>query len=125
MTFAATCSLASLLGEFEDSLHILFGFVFVIVVLALLAGATQVIGLFFREKKKAAAPAAPAKAAPAAAPAAAAPAGGISPELVAVIAAAVHTTLERPHRILSIRSTSDKHWAAEGRREIFRSHKVR
>ncbi|QYY35751.1 OadG family transporter subunit [Ruficoccus sp. ZRK36] len=124
MTFAATCSLASLLGEFEDSLHILLGFVFVIVVLAILAGVTQIVGLFFRMKKEAPKPAAAAAPAPAAA-SAAAPAGGVSPEVVAVIAAAVHTTLERPHRILSIRSASDRYWAAEGRREIFRSHKVR
>ncbi len=123
MTLAATCSLASVLTQFEDSLHILLGFVFVIVVLAILAGVTQGIGFLFNMKKPSAPK--PAAAPAPAAPAASAPAGGISPEVVAVIAAAVHTTLERPYRIRSIRSASDRHWAAEGRREIFRSHKVR
>lgn len=125
MTFATTCSLASLLSQFEDSLHILLGFVFVIVVLAILAGVTQAVGFIFSMKKPAAAKPVAVAAAPA--PVAAAPAAseGISPEVVAVIAAAVHTTLERPHRILSIRPSTDRYWAAEGRREIFRSHKVR
>ncbi|MBC2592998.1 OadG family protein [Ruficoccus amylovorans] len=102
----------------------MLGFVFVIVVLAILAGVTQAVGFIFSMKK----PAAPKPVAAAApAPAAAAPAAseGISPEVVAVIAAAVHTTLEHPHRILSIRPSADRYWAAEGRREIFRSHKVR
>lgn len=47
------------------------------------------------------------------------------PHMVAVIAAAVHCMMDgRKHRIIAIRS-SDSSWAAEGRRQIFSSRKVR
>ncbi len=47
------------------------------------------------------------------------------PELVAVIAAAIHCMVgHRPHRLVSIR-TSDVGWAQEGRRAIFSSHQTR
>lgn len=47
------------------------------------------------------------------------------PRIIAVIAAAIHcATGGRKHRIVSIRS-SDSTWAAEGRRQIFSSRKVR
>ena len=47
------------------------------------------------------------------------------PHIIAVIAAAIHcATGGRKHRIVSIRS-SDSNWAAEGRRQIFSSRKVR
>lgn len=50
----------------------------------------------------------------------------VSPEVVAVIAAAVQVTLEGTYRIQAIvpvRSGQD--WAHEGRRRIFSSHQVR
>lgn len=52
---------------------------------------------------------------------------GLSDGVVAAIAAAVHVTLRgQPHQITSIRASRDNpHWAAEGRREIFSSHRVR
>jgi len=56
-----------------------------------------------------------------------APAGQLAPEILAVIAAAVHTTLGRSSRIVSI-STDDEEahaWALEGRRAIYATHKVR
>lgn len=47
------------------------------------------------------------------------------PHHIAVIAAAIHCAMDgRKHRIVSIRS-SDSSWAAEGRRQIFSSRKVR
>ena len=47
------------------------------------------------------------------------------PHIIAVIAAAVHCAMDgRKHRIISVRS-SDSNWAAEGRRQIFSSRKVR
>jgi Na+-transporting methylmalonyl-CoA/oxaloacetate decarboxylase gamma subunit len=47
------------------------------------------------------------------------------PRYIAVIAAAIHCVVNgRKHRIVSIHS-SDSNWAAEGRRQIFSSHKVR
>ncbi len=113
-------------SEGVSNLTVFLGFVFVIAVLAFLAGITQVLGFIFARTggaTAAKAPAAPAKPIPAKP----APVAGSeeSPELVAIIAAAVHATLGEPHRILSIKRSSDRTWAAEGRREIFRSHKVR
>lgn len=47
------------------------------------------------------------------------------PHHIAVIAAAIHCVMkERKHRIVSIRA-SDSSWAAEGRRQIFSSRRVR
>lgn len=47
------------------------------------------------------------------------------PHIIAVIAATIHCVIDgRKHRIVSIRS-SDSSWAAEGRRQIFSSRKVR
>ena len=107
------------------------GFIFVLVVLALLAMVTAAIGaIFIRFDAKAEAKAAVA----AAAAAALAPAPTADPEavdyeedpaLVAVIAAAVHSVIgDRAHRIVSIRPGGPG-WAQEGRRQIFSSHRVR
>jgi len=50
---------------------------------------------------------------------------GDDPALMAVVAAAVHTVIgDRPHRVVSVRS-SGPGWAQEGRRQIFSSHRVR
>ena len=72
-----------------------------------------------------AAPASPART-PASAPA---PAGQPSPEILAVIAAAVHTTLGRSAQIVSVSTDEDETealtWAAEGRRAIYATRKVR
>ncbi|MBK8478854.1 MAG: hypothetical protein IPL39_21980 [Opitutaceae bacterium] len=50
-----------------------------------------------------------------------------TPEVLAVIAAAVHTTLGRASRIVAISSDDDdaQSWAAEGRRAIYATRKVR
>jgi hypothetical protein len=68
-----------------------------------------------------------AAAAPAALPSPAAASGELSPEIVAVIAAAVHVTLGSGHRIVGITPSGrdDLVWSLEGRRQIFHSHKVR
>ena len=58
----------------------------------------------------------------------------ITPEIVAVVAAAVHALIQEPHRILSISQAGDRAgqltqeiqaWSMEGRRQIFQSHRVR
>jgi len=51
----------------------------------------------------------------------------ITPETVAVISAAIHTTLRSRLRILSIGQICPHRqaWSAEGRRQVFASHKVR
>lgn len=58
--------------------------------------------------------------------------GAASPEIVAVIAAAVHVAVQQPHRILSIQVTGEhgdhpvlQPWSVEGRRQIFLSHRIR
>ncbi len=51
--------------------------------------------------------------------------GGVSPEMVAVITAAVHASLEGPARIVSISRGSDTAWSSEGRRSIYSSHRIR
>jgi hypothetical protein len=51
----------------------------------------------------------------------------VAPETVAAISAAVHTTLRSRLRILSVGQVSPDRqaWSAEGRRQVFASHKVR
>ena len=70
------------------------------------------------------APVAAAVSAPASRPA---PAGQPAPEILAVIAAAVHTALGRSARIVSIATDDDdaQVWAVEGRRAIYATRKVR
>jgi Na+-transporting methylmalonyl-CoA/oxaloacetate decarboxylase gamma subunit len=117
---------------------VVVGFLFVIIVLALLSAVTAAMGAWFtKQAAKSAAKAAAASQAAAqalargaAGGAPAAPASGSfaeeeDPALPAVIAAAVHTAIgDRPHRVVSIRS-SGPGWAQEGRRQIFSSHRVR
>lgn len=123
------------------------GFTFVMVVLALLAMVTALLGaVFSRADAKAAAKsaalaaeaaakiaamgasaAAPAAAAtPAAAPASTPEANNQEdPAILAVVAAAVHSVIgDRAHRIVSVRPGGPG-WAQEGRRQIFSSHRVR
>ncbi len=71
----------------------------------------------------------PATARPASAPAArlasAAPASdGISPETVAVIAAAVHSVMGASARIVAIKP-QDSNWGQAGRQAVLLSHKIR
>ena len=57
---------------------------------------------------------------------------GITPQLMAVITAALDTVIKEPHLIHSIRelgseesSRSVLNWSVEGRRQIFSSHHIR
>lgn len=97
----------------------------------------EITGAFFRrrdaqvqkqkdEARAAAAASAPVASAPTS-PSAAADPGAISPELLAVISASIHTALAgRKHRVLAINVAPQCNaWAAEGRRDIFMSHKPR
>lgn len=74
---------------------------------------------------------APAPAAPPAVPTPSAPLaesnGSPSPELLAVLVAAVHAAVGRRARIVSIAEGGDgkQAWSMEGRRQIFASHQVR
>ncbi|GAB4174628.1 MAG: hypothetical protein Fur0032_14340 [Terrimicrobiaceae bacterium] len=49
----------------------------------------------------------------------------ISPEIHAVIAAAVFSTVGSNTRIVSVSPTSNLIWSREGRRAVFDSHRVR
>jgi len=58
------------------------------------------------------------------------PADSVEAEIVAIIAAAIATTFDRPHRIISVvpAEVVVPHlnvWALEGRSQLFISHKVR
>ncbi len=118
---------------------VVVGFLFVMIVLVLLAAVTSCIGAFFiKQAARDAAKAAQAaeKAAAGKPTAAGTPAAAASsapavdeetedPAILAVIAAAVHTVMgDRAHRVVSVRSTGPG-WAQEGRRQIFSSHRVR
>jgi hypothetical protein len=53
-----------------------------------------------------------------------------SPEIAAIIAAAVAMALDQPHRLVSVQQVQTpvpylNVWALEGRTEIFQSHKIR
>lgn len=116
---------------------VIVGFLFVMVVLALLAAVTSSIGAFFikqaaRETAKALKAAealkAAAKTAEAGSQSTAASSSmsdGDDAAILAVVAAAVHTVIgDRAHRVVSVRSAGPG-WAQEGRRQIFSSHRVR
>ncbi|MGF1451418.1 MAG: OadG family transporter subunit [Opitutales bacterium] len=126
-----------LVEEGDGPWGILWGFVFVVVVLALFAGITQVMGMIFvardraeKERRRAEDEReSPPRAASTASPEGASPPAtqqeGPPPHVLAVIAAAIHTTLHEPVRIVSIRQAPGANWAAEGRRQIAGSHRVR
>ncbi|WOO40205.1 OadG family protein [Rubellicoccus peritrichatus] len=119
---------------------VVIGFLFVMVVLALIAAVTAIFGAFF--VKKAAADLVKVsrnleKTAESTKSIAETNSQMIAarddketaevedPEVAAVISAAVYTMLkDRPHRIVSIRPGGPG-WAQEGRRQIFSSHRVR
>ena len=107
----------------------LTGLVVVFVALGSIWGLTELTGFFF---KRAAARNPQIAPQPAAAPAAVNPAPAattpeaISPEIFAVIAAAIQVTLSGRFRIQTITPVEHpRDWAQEGRRQIFASHKVR
>ncbi len=49
---------------------------------------------------------------------------GIAPELVAVIAAAVHTAVGKGHKVISIKP-QDTNWQQAGRHAVLGSHRIR
>lgn len=125
MPIAYTLAAATPAGPtaLDNPMEILWGFVFVVIVLGILALVTQIIGKVFITVNKAQAAKAPKPASPLATNLA--PVTAEDDEIVAVISAAVHTALKQPHRIVSIQSRGRDTWASEGRRQIFSSHKVR
>jgi hypothetical protein len=106
----------------------LSGLIVVFVALGSIWVLLEIVGAFFKNRQSAPAAASIAVPVAAAAPAAApAPEVGLPPAIVAAIAAAVHVAVGgRPHRIASINpAPTAAAWAAEGRRDIFSSHRLR
>lgn len=122
-------------GIGEAAEYMILGFLVVMVVLASIWGLTSLIGQYFviqdkaqkAKKAQAAAQAAVHHDVVAAAAAAAmttpATAGGVTPELLAIISAAVQAVVKEPARIVAINPSGN--WGAEGRRQIFDSHRLR
>jgi Na+-transporting methylmalonyl-CoA/oxaloacetate decarboxylase gamma subunit len=111
--------------EFGDSIVFqLTGLLVVFTALGLIWLSLTLVGHWFKRNVAAPAPAA-ATVAPTPTPAATA-SDEISPEVVAVIAAAVQVSLSGSYRIEAIVPvTHGQDWAHEGRRRIFASHHVR
>ena len=104
----------------SDAVPYLTGFLVVVVTLAVLMGlcmaVSKILQLVMPE------PAAPQ---PVARPAATTPVNdGVPPEIVAVIAAAVATTVGQKQRIISIKPQNSS-WSQAGRQQIHSSHKIR
>lgn len=104
----------------SDAVPYLTGFLVVLVTLSVLMGLCMAVSKVLLLVMPA--PAAPQ---PMAKPAAKAPANdGISPEILAVIAAAVATTVGQKQRIVSIKPQNSS-WSQAGRQQIHSSHNVR
>lgn len=118
---AATAAPESEKATIADALPHLTGMVMVFATLAILWGLCVLSANLV--KRFAPAPAAPApRAKPAPAPAA--PTTGPTPELVAVISAAVATVTGGKSRIVSIR-TEGSSWGTAGRQSVLSSHRIR
>lgn len=101
------------------------GFLFVVVVLSLLAFFTWAGGKFFAARDAAKPPLTKATIKPPKVAAAPAPVASEDDHLAAVITAAIHVALQdRNFRVRSIRRMAPG-WAQEGRRQIFSSHRLR
>lgn len=107
-------------ASMSDTLPHLLGMVLVVLTLIVLWGVCVLSAILV--KKFAPAPAAPA---PLKRPAPAAPAAtGPTPEIVAVITAAVASVTGSSHRIVSIKHQSSN-WGKAGRQSVLSSHKIR
>lgn len=114
-----------------DALPHLAGMLMVMIVLAILWGVCALVALGVRalqpEDSATMVPVTPTAATTGSEPASASPAAGPvgqPPELVAVIAAAVASTVGRSHRVVSIRPAGSE-WEKAGRQSVLSSHRIR
>lgn len=124
--FAATLSERP--GLFETISYQVTGIIVVFIALGLIWGLLELIGTSFRSGPRAtiASDAMVQQRAAPAAVVAAESADGLTPEIVAAIAAAVHVTCGAGARVQAIVPVAGSHdWAQEGRRQIFASHQIR
>ena len=114
--------------RFGDSvLFQINGLVVVFVALSSIWAVMELMGLFFRRRRRADSPVPALPKSREAQPAAAetSPAGGPRPEIIAIIAASVEAVLGARHRIRAITLELDSHdWAREGRRDLLASHRL-
>ena len=104
---------------------VITGFLFVVVILSLLAVLTWAGGKFFAARDAAKPPLTKETVKPPKVAASPAPAESEGDHLTAVITAAIHIALQdRKFRVRSIRRMAPG-WAQEGRRQIFSSHRLR
>ncbi|MGF1449661.1 MAG: OadG family protein [Opitutales bacterium] len=127
--FSAT-SPAPLLASTADDITLVFlGFGIVLSILGVLWLVTALIGRIFVAQAAKQSLTQPAATTPAPAPAEidlSQPSSvGADPHLLAVVAAATQIALNRPVAIRSISPATRGNWAAEGRRAIHSSHRVR
>jgi Na+-transporting methylmalonyl-CoA/oxaloacetate decarboxylase gamma subunit len=114
-----TLPIATLSEALEKIPFILIGFTLVMVVLSLLWFMTFITSLFFKQKTVTTAPVQTISTPVADI------SGKLDPRIVAVISAAVHTALDgKSFNVVSISPASGT-WSAEGRRQIFASHRLR
>lgn len=115
--------IASMQG-FNDALVHLAGFLFVVFVLSLLWLVVELVGRFFRsaDQRKAAAVSAAVSATPA--PVSVNENDVPEEDLVIIAATAALLLGAKPHRLVSIR-TSSLDWSREGRRQHLQSHRVK
>jgi len=109
----------------ESIVYMLTGFILVVGVLAILSAITSFVGLFFiiKEKAKSTQKEVKAEVKSDAPKSVASSAKSEDAVITAVISAAVFAVLEGNYNILSIDALpSNKDWALEGRKAIFRSH---
>lgn len=134
MYISSSFLLLGVLPEFPSIQEVLgfqlTGLVVVFVALGSIWGLTELTGFFFkraaaRTPQTAPQPAPAATSTPVSSPAATMP-EALSPEIFAVIAAAIQVALSGRFRIQTITPIEHpRDWAQEGRRQIFASHKVR
>jgi Na+-transporting methylmalonyl-CoA/oxaloacetate decarboxylase gamma subunit len=117
--------------SFWDALPYMMGMLVVMVALAILWGICAATGWVTCRLMPAARPKSAEAPAPASQTAAEPQTKGIaedpneiSPEILAVIAAAVATTVGKPHRIISIKPMSTS-WERAGRQSVLTSHRIR
>lgn len=108
-----------------DALPHLAGMLLVIATLAVLWGLCELVAKLVRILMPAPAAASPVAKLALPLPQAPVAENGISPELIAIIAAAVATVTGQNHRIISIKRQSTSHWEKAGRHSVLTSHRIR
>jgi Na+-transporting methylmalonyl-CoA/oxaloacetate decarboxylase gamma subunit len=125
--FLAAAEKMSVGKTFLAAIPHLLGMVVVMVTLTVLWGVCELVSYLIKTYVPVTAEVAAPKAAPAASPAPAAQAAatsGLSPETIAVIAAAVNTVAGSGYKVVAIKP-QNSNWEKAGRQSVLSSHKLR